>query len=263
LQLQLFDMLLAIKGVLDPEARFFLAAGTALGACREGDIIAWDNDLDLLVPVDSYQKTIDLLRRRLPYPYMISEPGSPAQFPHLFARVHLIDINQKYVHADLFPLGRTYSSQKMQRVHLLVSKRLRDIYYRMHRLSDLLESRGRSTLGHFVRRQSSLCLRAFRLLCVAPLAKGDMVTNVAAGYLERECFPATVFSESAGARVRGELFPVPAEWDTYLTGLYGDYATPPAPGVRQAEIARFDSWCGEVLRGLPVRLARYNQGTQT
>ena len=46
-------------------------------------------------------------------------------------------------------------------------------------------------------------------------------------YGEKGIIPAEVFAETVDIEFEGQMFPAPADWDKYLTCLYGDYLPEP------------------------------------
>lgn len=263
---QLFDMLCEIDSAMRREGvSYFLAAGTALGAARSQDIIPWDFDLDLLVPVDQYQAACIALKRHLPQRYGLKDPKRDSQYEHLFARVFLEGVDQKYVHADLFPLGGTFSSRSAQRLHLRTSKVLRQLFYVKRRLA---RPEARVLTGWKIvlaRAFTALVpdggvIRLFDRMCsIVRAESARVVTNIAAGYMTRECVSAAVFQTVRYERIRHRRFPVPGDVDGYLRSLYGDYMEPPTRTDRARELKVFDDRYLPVLAGVPRQLGELSQ----
>src|SRR4051794_24102390 len=103
---QLRDMLEVVAEILEAASvPYFLCAGTALGGMRGGDLIPWDFDVDLLVPIQSYDRALVALRQALPSRYALTDHRADPAYERLFSRVHLSAVHHKYAHVDLFPLG--------------------------------------------------------------------------------------------------------------------------------------------------------------
>jgi lipopolysaccharide cholinephosphotransferase len=249
LHVQLRDMLSVVAEILEQRGvEYFLCAGTALGAVRDGDLIPWDFDVDLLVPLPAYEEALRALRADLPARYAVKDPYADASYDHLFGRVHLASTHPKYAHVDLFPLGGTFAGSRAQRAQLRVSRRLRRVFYTRTRLVTSTGSFGRPRLLTGVLRLAAravprhLILRLFRTVCTLKGWQSSHLTNLAAGYLEREAMPRRLFEQQSRVSIAGRSYPCPSPPEEYLERLYGDFATPPTDEERSRLLAFFDSW---------------------
>lgn len=61
-QLRMFDMLVAFDKICkEHNLRYWLAAGTLIGAARHGGFIPWDDDLDVNMPREDANKLKDMM----------------------------------------------------------------------------------------------------------------------------------------------------------------------------------------------------------
>ncbi|WP_151084275.1 LicD family protein [Nocardioides cynanchi] len=263
LQAQLRDMLRQVADVFERRSiSYFLCAGTALGACRGGDLIPWDFDVDLLVPLESYGAALEALRDELPPRYDVLDPWTDPTYEQLFGRVHLASVHHKYVHIDLFPLGGTYASRRAQHVQLRLSGWLRTAFYGRTRL---VTTGGPSARPRALRLAARAVARAvprrwllwsYGALCGLRSAQGSShLTNLAAGYLEREAMPRRIFDGGGRVSIAGHDYRSPSPLEEYLERLYDDYATPPPPDERARLFDFFDSWYLPTLRDVPLDVA--------
>ena len=257
---QLRDMLGVVGDILDSASvPYFLCAGTALGGRRGGDLIPWDFDVDLLVPIQSYDRALLALRRALPSRYAVTDHRTDPEYERLFSRVHLSAVHHKYAHVDLFPLGGTFDSRRGQHAHLVVSKWLCKAFYRRTRALTPggLDKQGRLTrlvapiLARAVPR--SVLLWAFDRLChLRDPATAAYLTNLTAGYLEREAVPRRMFDDPTSVAIAGRSYPCPSPLDEYLRSLYGAFEEEPTPDEQRRLMDFFDEWYLPALRAVPV-----------
>lgn len=119
LQSHLRKMYQEIEKVCDRHGLTVMAAyGTVLGAVRHHGFIPWDDDLDLFMPREDYDKLIELYADELPAQFKIFAPNSKNQPIYRFAKV--VDTSTKFVmpvsdaskewsgvFIDIFPLENT------------------------------------------------------------------------------------------------------------------------------------------------------------
>ena len=107
IQDRLLEMAKAITHILENNnIPYFLAWGSLLGAVRHKGFIPWDDDFDLYLFSDTYDKAIELLRNELPNDMFVEDEKSEPLYFHGWA--HVKDINSQTT-CELFPQDGVYA----------------------------------------------------------------------------------------------------------------------------------------------------------
>lgn len=87
-QLKAVEALEILKQICDSNGiRFFLLAGTALGAVREKAIIPWDDDIDVGFLYDDLELLKDILPKELPEGFQYVDFDIEEKFPRLHGKI--------------------------------------------------------------------------------------------------------------------------------------------------------------------------------
>lgn len=226
----------------------FLVAGSALGAWRDGGIIAWDDDIDIGLVRDDYEKLLAALQDR-PLPGIFlqcwkTEKGYPLAYAKL--RLEGTRVEEKVwsgtgyhrgIFIDVFPFDPLPRSRFLRLIQHLG----------LDLVNLFLMSFSREAAGV----SKSPVLRLFRRLAFVfrpvlplralvalrewlnrfPLAgkSGELASFEMYGIrmARRTWVKREVLLPPAKCRFGDEQMPVPADCDAYLISIFGDYRNPP------------------------------------
>lgn len=122
--------------------RYYIWAGTMIGAIRHNGFIPWDDDLDIAMPRADYNKLIENAAKWLPQPYemVCTENDSTYPLPFgkiqdasttLIERMHLRYLGGIYI--DVFPIDGAPENWLTRKLHFAKYEYYKRVLYLIHR----------------------------------------------------------------------------------------------------------------------------------
>lgn len=216
---------------------YYLMGGTLLGAVRHKDFIPWDDDMDIAIPREDYNRLIKLIHKipsnlraahpsfddTTPYPFLvISHKKTSLTFDY-------VKPYDKGASVDVFPLDSFPESKEKQDTFWRIA--------RSHRSKIMNKQKG------FYKRKTSLKEKlSFPLITIkniffepkdlfllyekhATSEKIDtkFIANVYGRYSEKEVFHRDWFQSPSKVFFRDRYFQAPTKTHEYLEAIYGNY----------------------------------------
>ena len=246
---------------------YYMSGGTFLGAVRHKGFIPWDDDMDMYVPRDDYEKLIKILREELPEPYIVQYFAYNKNVHRYFARVENTKVKLIRRHAikpelsnawiDIFPLdgmpeGKIRSN--LRKIHLLYLRMLMQLsvfdeivtlnrerpWYEKLIVWIAIKTPIQKMLSWEKRsRKLDKALKSF------PLSESKTYMNFMSTYKFKDLMPKSVYGKGALYQFEDAEFRGPEDYDTFLRKLFGDYMK--LPPVEERNNHYFDRDSLEVL----------------
>ena len=224
------------------DIKYFLAYGTLLGAVRYKKFIPWDDDVDVLVPREDYERLISLFKDSEKYHLFAFEKDNRYSFP--FAKLCDMDTRKEEfgyannlglgVDIDIFPLD--FWDDDFEKAKKEVKYIKSNMMYLG--LSKLAKSDSHNPIKRLIKSfimlfckflGSEYFVKKITKKSNNPAQKGSRHIGAKSWcvYGERGIHSSKSFSGSVEIEFEGQLFPAPVGYDEYLTDLYGDYLPEP------------------------------------
>lgn len=246
------------------ELAYFLTAGTLLGAVRSGDWIPWDDDVDVIMFRDDYERLAAQIQPLVPDDMAFSSPESRSDhittIPRLF-----------YWHSDRIHVGRKRERPPIETLHIPLDifvldraprgARRRRLWSALVRLLDLATVARYSTVRDVIAEPSTGLTRkavevgaviGSRLLPMSawhrvrtwlvtlPARRGGtgpfVATNYATPASRAKCFEQDWYVPSSTVSFGDADYPAPGNPTAVLTELYGPHFLEPPPLSERAPI---------------------------
>lgn len=249
------------------DIKWAMTGGSALGAVRHQGFIPWDDDVDINMTRDNFNKFAEVFQDELGEKYVLAKPGDDqyaCHYPKIFKKgtkfkgIRTSDYTEDGFFIDIFILENTYNNKFLRFIHGLQCtfylgvissvriKEFKDDFLKFTKSNPKAYRtvKSRIFIGKLFGFKSLKSWIKSADKCFSKVKKPNSKYVVMPSGIKHffgELYLRDKMCNTQEAAFENHFFPIPIDCDYYLTVRYGDYMTiPPVEQRRRHAVLELD-----------------------
>lgn len=226
--------------------QYSLCAGTLLGAIRHKGYIPWDDDIDIQLVRNEYERFTALWNQEK-HPYVFHNINSDSSVGVPFGKIsdpHTIIIEPGLspigVNIDVIPIDKVIDEEDFNTRH----NKVLDLYVRIWKKRRKWSWKPNVLFWKFYSLFDSAEADLHKINAIAKSRndeRGTMLFEMVGGRTVKRPWSSKAFKDTIDVQFENRTYKVFAGYDEYLTAAYGDYMKLP-PEEKQISHHDFEAW---------------------
>lgn len=249
LQKKAFELLKLFVEICEKwDIPYYLVCGSALGAAKYGGFIPWDDDIDVGLLREDYQRFLEVAPQELPEWCFLQNYKTEKDFPHTFTKLRnsnttfieegMANIPMNHgIYLDIFPIDG-HPAGRIESLVFLNVKRWND-WIRFSLLNETENQKVRIRTGilrffGFHKRVFQAQKRLEKLFRSYPPGQSALWCNYGNWQGKLDYSPRWHYGNGTWAVFEGLRVRIPENYDAYLTQKYGNWREDPPPELQKS-----------------------------